>query len=53
MEFDVPGNDRTLKNIFNTKPNGVRKVFLYQCHHMSLMDFVVSPPVFGRRVTEF
>jgi hypothetical protein len=24
-----------------------------QCPHMSLMDFVVSPPGYGRRVTDF
>jgi hypothetical protein len=24
-----------------------------QCHHMSLMDFVVSPPGCGRSVTDF
>jgi hypothetical protein len=27
--------------------------FLRQCHHMSLMDFVVSPPGWGRSVTDF
>jgi hypothetical protein len=25
----------------------------FQCHHMSLMDFVVSPPGCGRSVTDF
>jgi hypothetical protein len=25
----------------------------FQCHHMSLMDFVVSPPDCGRSVTDF
>jgi hypothetical protein len=24
----------------------------FQCHHMSLMDFVVSPPGCGRSVTD-
>jgi hypothetical protein len=28
-------------------------VFSSQCHHMSLMDFVVSPPGCGRSVTDF
>jgi hypothetical protein len=28
-------------------------IFFYQCHHMSLMDFVVSPPVCGRSETDF
>jgi hypothetical protein len=27
-------------------------IFFFQCHHMSLMDFVVSPPCCGRRVTD-
>jgi hypothetical protein len=27
--------------------------FLIQCHHMSVMDFVVSPPGCGRSVTDF
>jgi hypothetical protein len=27
--------------------------FFFQCHHMSLMDFVVSPPGCGRSVTDF
>jgi hypothetical protein len=26
--------------------------FSFQCHHMSLMDFVVSPPSCGRSVTD-
>jgi hypothetical protein len=26
---------------------------LPKCHHMSLMDFVVSPPGCGRSVTDF
>jgi hypothetical protein len=29
-----------------------RNIF-FQCHHMSLMDFVVSPPGCGRSVTDF
>jgi hypothetical protein len=28
-------------------------IFLNQCHHMSLMYFVVSPPGYGRSVTDF
>jgi hypothetical protein len=28
-------------------------IFLLQCHHMSLMDFVFSPPGCGRSVTDF
>jgi hypothetical protein len=32
----------------------LQEVFFYfQCHHMSLMDFVVSPPGCGRSVTDF
>jgi hypothetical protein len=31
----------------------VKLVFFFQCHHMSLMDFVVSPPGCGRSVTDF
>jgi hypothetical protein len=27
--------------------------FFPQCHHMSLMDFVVSPPGCDRSVTDF
>jgi hypothetical protein len=27
--------------------------FFFQCHHMSRMDFVVSPPGCGRSVTNF
>jgi hypothetical protein len=27
--------------------------FFFQCHHMSLMDFVVSTPGCGRSVTDF
>jgi hypothetical protein len=27
--------------------------FSFQCHHMSLMDFVVSPPGCGQSVTDF
>jgi hypothetical protein len=27
--------------------------FFFQCHHMSLMDFVFSPPDCGRSVTDF
>jgi hypothetical protein len=30
------------------------RVFYFpQCHHMSLMDFVVYPPGCGRNVTDF
>jgi hypothetical protein len=29
------------------------EIFVLQCHHMSLMDFVVSPPGCGRSVTHF
>jgi hypothetical protein len=28
-------------------------IFFPQCHHMSLMDFAVSPPGCGRNVTDF
>jgi hypothetical protein len=28
-------------------------IIFFQCHHMSLMDFVVSPPGCGRSVTDF
>jgi hypothetical protein len=28
-------------------------IFFFQCHHMSLMDSVVSPPGYGRSVTDF
>jgi hypothetical protein len=35
-----------------TSPLKTKDVFL-QCHHMSLMDFVVSPPGCGRCVTGF
>jgi hypothetical protein len=28
-------------------------LFFCQCHHMSLMDFVVSSPSFGRGVADF
>jgi hypothetical protein len=32
----------------------VQQNFLHlQCLHMSLMDFVISPPVCGRSVTDF
>jgi hypothetical protein len=37
------------------KPEGCRldsRFFFFQCHHMSLMDFVVSLPYCGRRVTD-
>jgi hypothetical protein len=27
--------------------------FFHQCHHMSLVEFVVSPHGCGRRVTDF
>jgi hypothetical protein len=29
------------------------KSFFFQCHHMSFMDFVVSPPGCGWSVTDF
>jgi hypothetical protein len=29
------------------------ETFFFQCHHMSLMDFAVSPPGCGRSVTDF
>jgi hypothetical protein len=28
-------------------------ILFFQCHHMSLMEFVVSPPGCGRSVTDF
>jgi hypothetical protein len=28
-------------------------VVVFQCHHMSLMDFVASPPDCGQTVTDF
>jgi hypothetical protein len=31
----------------------LRYFFPLQCHHMSLMDFVVSPPGCGLSVTDF
>jgi hypothetical protein len=31
----------------------IRQIPPSQCHHMSLMEFVVSPPGCGRRVTDF
>jgi hypothetical protein len=31
----------------------VSQIFFYQCHHMSLMDFVVFLPGCGQRVTDF
>jgi hypothetical protein len=33
--------------------NHLQDFSLLQCHHMSLMDFVVSPSGCGRSVTEF
>jgi hypothetical protein len=45
-------------NLLNLIPCGVIEnmvcfVFFFQCPHMSLMDFVVSPPGCGRSVTDF
>jgi hypothetical protein len=46
----------------NRVPYGVRAAkprptflffFFFQCYHMSLVDFVVSPPACGRSVTDF
>jgi hypothetical protein len=34
--------------------NNLTNIIIFcQCHHMSLMDFVVSPPGCGRSVTDF
>jgi hypothetical protein len=34
-------------------PHGVKSVDIFpQCRHMTLMDFVVSPPGCGRSVTD-
>jgi hypothetical protein len=43
-------------NISHSKKKLARYEYIYfflQCHHMSLMDFVVSPPGCGRSVTDF
>jgi hypothetical protein len=38
---------------FDMKAAECGMIFFIQCHHMSLMDFVVSPPGCGRSVTDF
>jgi hypothetical protein len=40
-KFHIPGVDTNTES------------FVPQWHHMSLMDFVVSPPGCGRNVTDF
>jgi hypothetical protein len=50
QNLDLCGDSESynfLQNLF------VQIVFFFQCHHMSLMDFVVSPPGCGRSVTDF
>jgi hypothetical protein len=47
--FGLPRVNKYLK----LRKKVFRNVFLIQYHHMSLMDFVVSPPSCGRSVTDF
>jgi hypothetical protein len=51
--FNLQISTERIFNLYFEFLKGLSNIFFLQCEHMSLMDFMVSPPGCGRNVTDF